>query len=563
MEYIIMITGVIIFLMIQGKIQEKKREKTLVFRIKEAWGEVSEREYTSEDFQGIRKYYDSIHDRDNDIDEITFHDLDMKEVFMLINNTGSSIGEEYLYALLRKPVTSEEELVRRNRIIEFFDSNEEERIKLQSIFANIGKVRRLSIYDYINTKEIIDGANPVIHVFLALGLIGSIIMIGFNPTMGAILAAIFVAVNLITYYKEKARIESYLTVFSYVLKILDGVEKINKLKISEIKDEITEFSRIKSAFRNFRRGSFLVLGGNSMSGDLADMIMDYIRILFHIDIIKFNSMLSEMKKNKEILNTVYEKIGYLESMIATASFRNLMDYYSEPKLILSKKPYMHITDVYHPLVDEPVPNSVNLMNSSIITGSNASGKSTFLKTLAINAILSQTIYTSLSAQYEASYFRIFSSMALKDDIFQKESYYIVEIKSLKRILNQMNQEIPVLCFVDEVLRGTNTLERIAASSQILYTLSQGNTLCLAATHDIELTYILENYYANFHFLEQIEDNDILFDYKVHNGRSVSKNAIKLLGMMGYADDITENATNLANGFLETGRWDVLKASLNH
>lgn len=563
MEYIIMITGVIIFLIIQGKIQEKKREKTLVFRIKEAWGEVSEREYTSEDFQGIRKYYDSIHDRDNDIDEITFHDLDMKEVFMLINNTGSSIGEEYLYALLRKPVTSEEELVRRNRIIEFFDSNEEERIKLQSIFANIGKVRRLSIYDYINTKEIIDGANPVIHVFLALGLIGSIIMIGFNPTMGAILAAIFVAVNLITYYKEKARIESYLTVFSYVLKILDGVEKINKLKISEIKDEITEFSRIKSAFRNFRRGSFLVLGGNSMSGDLADMIMDYIRILFHIDIIKFNSMLSEMKKNKEILNTVYEKIGYLESMIATASFRNLMDYYSEPKLILSKKPYMHITDVYHPLVDEPVPNSVNLMNSSIITGSNASGKSTFLKTLAINAILSQTIYTSLSAQYEASYFRIFSSMALKDDIFQKESYYIVEIKSLKRILNQMNQEIPVLCFVDEVLRGTNTLERIAASSQILYTLSQGNTLCLAATHDIELTYILENYYANFHFLEQIEDNDILFDYKVHNGRSVSKNAIKLLGMMGYADDITENATNLANGFLETGRWDVLKASLNH
>ncbi len=563
MEYIIMITGVIIFLIIQGKIQEKKREKTLVFRIKEAWGEVSEREYTSEDFQGIRKYYDSIHDRNNDIDEITFHDLDMKEVFMLINNTGSSIGEEYLYALLRKPVTSEEELVRRNRIIEFFDSNEEERIKLQSIFANIGKVRRLSIYDYINTKEIIDGANPVIHVFLALGLIGSIIMIGFNPTMGAILAAIFVAVNLITYYKEKARIESYLTVFSYVLKILDGVEKINKLKISEIKDEITEFSRIKSAFRNFRRGSFLVLGGNSMSGDLADMIMDYIRILFHIDIIKFNSMLSEMKKNKEILNTVYEKIGYLESMIATASFRNLMDYYSEPKLILSKKPYMHITDVYHPLVDEPVPNSVNLMNSSIITGSNASGKSTFLKTLAINAILSQTIYTSLSAQYEASYFRIFSSMALKDDIFQKESYYIVEIKSLKRILNQMNQEIPVLCFVDEVLRGTNTLERIAASSQILYTLSQGNTLCLAATHDIELTYILENYYANFHFLEQIEDNDILFDYKVHNGRSVSKNAIKLLGMMGYADDITENATNLANGFLETGRWDVLKASLNH
>lgn len=557
MEYIIISIGAIIFLMVQARLQDQKRKRALIYRIMNEWGEVPQREYTSEDFLGIRKYYDSIQESDQDIDEITFQDLDMKEIYMLLNNTGSSIGEEVLYAMLRKPITSDEELKKRNRWIQYFDSNEEERIKLQTIFANIGKVRRLSIYEYINSKGPIEESSPLLDILQALGLVASIIMIGKSPMIGGLLVTAFIAVNLITYYKRKAKIESYLTVFSYILKILDGVEEIKRLRNPKVKEDIFEFYEIKRAFQKFRRGSFLVLGGNSMSGDLGDLILDYIRILFHIDIIKFNSMLRVMRKNTDILQAVYEKIGYLESMIAAASFRNLLEYYSEPKLSLSDKPYMNTTEVYHPLIDDPIPNTINLRKSSIVTGSNASGKSTFLKTLAINAILAQTIYTSLSTHYQASYFRIFSSMALKDNIFQKESYYIVEIKSLKRILNHMNQEIPVLCFVDEVLRGTNTLERIAASSQILYTLSQGNTLCLAATHDIELTYILENYFSNYHFLEKIENDDILFDYKIHDGRAVSKNAIKLLDMMGYSADIIENATNLANGFLETGKWTVL------
>jgi DNA mismatch repair ATPase MutS len=149
-------------------------------------------------------------------------------------------------------------------------------------------------------------------------------------------------------------------------------------------------------------------------------------------------------------------------------------------------------------------------------------------------------------------------MALKDNIFSKESYYIVEIKSLKRILDRMNNNIPTLCFVDEVLRGTNTLERIAASSQILYSFAQGNALCFAATHDIELTHILEKYYANYHFQEQIADNTVIFDYKLFSGRSVSRNAIKLLEVMGYSKNIIEKAVGEANSFLNEGTWSVLE-----
>lgn len=101
-------------------------------------------------------------------------------------------------------------------------------------------------------------------------------------------------------------------------------------------------------------------------------------------------------------------------------------------------------------------------------------------------------------------------MALRDDLSSQESYYIAEIRSLKRILDAVGEEYPVLCFVDEVLRGTNTVERIAASSQILESLASENVICFAATHDIELTYILEGVYENYHFSEEIdEEKDFL------------------------------------------------------
>ena len=193
---------------------------------------------------------------------------------------------------------------------------------------------------------------------------------------------------------------------------------------------------------------------------------------------------------------------------------------------------MKTEEMYHPLISNPVKNSFETNNGVLVTGSNASGKSTFLKTIAINAILAQTINTCLADKFITNHYRIYSSMALRDNLGSGESYYIVEIKSLKRILDAVNKDVsPVLCFVDEVLRGTNTVERIAASTQILKSLCNANTKCFAATHDIELTHLLEKYYDNYHFEEEVIDNDIVFNYKVLNGRATSRNAIKLLKIL--------------------------------
>ena len=145
-------------------------------------------------------------------------------------------------------------------------------------------------------------------------------------------------------------------------------------------------------------------------------------------------------------------------------------------------------------------------------------------------------------------------MALKDDVLKDESYYMVEIKSLKRIIDKGNENIPCLCFVDEILRGTNTVERIASSSEVLSHLNKSNTICIAATHDIELTYLLGKEYDNYHFEEEITDDDIVFDYKLNKDRAKSKNAIKLLSLIGYEKNIVERAHERAENFVKSGKW---------
>ena len=147
-------------------------------------------------------------------------------------------------------------------------------------------------------------------------------------------------------------------------------------------------------------------------------------------------------------------------------------------------------------------------------------------------------------------------MALKDDIYEGDSYYIVEIKSMKRIIDAAKKAgNTVLCFVDEVLRGTNTIERIAASTEILKFLSDSEVECFAATHDIELTQLLKDKYELYHFEGNVSDDDVHFDYMLKEGPATNRNAIKLLNVLGYDSSIVDNAQNLAEKFLTTGAWE--------
>ena len=286
---------------------------------------------------------------------------------------------------------------------------------------------------------------------------------------------------------------------------------------------------------------------------------EYVKIILLKELIDYEYLCKAAYEFREELLEVYATIGLIDRLIALASYRESVAFYTVPDvfpLSEDRPKSLEFVDVYHPLVKNPVLNSLSTDRSLLITGSNASGKSTFLKAVAVNAIFAQSIHTCLAREYSASLFAVYTSMAMKDSVRDGESYFIAEIKSLKRILAFLNDRIPCLCFIDEVLRGTNTIERIAASSQVLLHLAGSRSICMAATHDIELTHILEKIYRNLHFQENIEDGRIVFDYRLYEGRATSRNAIKLLRLMGYDESIVHKAENRAAQFATQGSWEA-------
>ncbi len=370
--------------------------------------------------------------------------------------------------------------------------------------------------------------------------------------------------NITSYFKEKKEIEPYIISFTYIMRLLRICDEVVKVKIPVCVREWELIKEYKDKLRGMRQGADFVIKGASAAstGNPLDIILDYVRMVFHIDLLLFNRMHSQLRAHVEDVDGLIGQIGYIETAMAIGAFRySLENGYCMPEFLeeseIKAGQVLLIKGGYHPLLSKPVKNSISTGRGVLLTGSNASGKSTFLKTVAINAILAQSIHTCTADSYLAPLFSIYSSMSLRDDIESGESYYIVEIKALKRILQAEKESLRrVLCFVDEVLRGTNTVERIAASTQILKSLSETNLLCFAATHDIELTQLLEREYDNYHFEEDIREGDIFFNYKLLGGKATSRNAIKLLQIIGYDQQIIERATAQAEKFIENGSWEI-------
>jgi DNA mismatch repair ATPase MutS len=473
----------------------------------------------------------------------------------MLNNTYSSAGEEYLYSMLRIPEFSEKRLIKRDKLIEYFMNNEEETFKFQEVFAKLGRTKSVSLSEFIDRFSGLGKRSNLKHYILDILLIISVAMLFIKPAAGIIMFILMIFINIGTYYKEKAEIESYFTCLKYLMDMINCGSELKKFTgTEEVNEYIDTISADLKKLKNISRGMFLI-SINGTGGSLAEIIMEYIRMLFHVDIIKFNSVLDATNDNIGTVEELFDTFGILESCMAVASFRKKVSYSCKPKFENIK--IIKTQELYHPILAEPVSNSIDETRSVLITGSNASGKSTFLKTVAINSILAQTIYTCTAKSFNTTFYKIYTSMALRDDLINNESYYMVEIKSIKRILDEVNENIPVLCFVDEVLRGTNTVERIAASTHILKSLCEKNALCFAATHDIELTNILENYYSNYHFTEEVSDDDVLFNYKLISGRATSRNAIKLLKIIGFESEIISNAENMAGNFTKNGLWNKI------
>ncbi len=534
---------------------DKKKKARMEKKLRESFGKFSSREYTDDEYELIAHFYEDSSDKREVVDDITWNDLGFDAIFKAINICNSSAGQECLYKMLRCTDADKKTLLETDRIAKFFASDEEKRLNVQRIFGKLGFVRHISLSDYLGLITELKAGNNGIHYLVNICLVASfVVCFAVDATIGIGMIVATVAGSIGSYYKYKAKVEPYFVCITQLVKLINAAKSVSGLRYSELEDYNVRLKQITDEFATITKNSGLISSGN-VNGSMAEMVLEYARMLTHIDLIKFNNMVKKLGDEEERMYELMELLGYIEACISVASFREAIGYWCEPKFVDNGHSLL-VKEVFHPLISEPVANSINAEKHVLLTGSNASGKSTFLKTIAINAVLAQTIYTSVSKEYTAAMFRIYSSMSLRDDLSNNNSYYIVEIKSLKRILDAVSAESdkPVLCFVDEVLRGTNTVERIAASSEILKSLKFKDALCFAATHDIELTTLLEKYYDNYHFQEEVTDDDVKFNYKLFKGPATTRNAIKLLSIIGYDKDVINAAEKQALYFMTNGSW---------
>lgn len=555
MEYSWLIGGVLLFILLPvltSFYRQKNKEKSLREKLKKEYGQENPRKWRSGEIETISRY-SFFREKPGRIDDLTWNDLDMDAVFMQMAFTHSSIGDDLLYDLLRHPGSEEKGLEALEERISFFQKEEEKRVELQLLFHRMGRMERVSLSQYLQYMLTLEQQRNTVHYFALAVIVLSVLLILYSPGIGLPLFFLAVLWNLYTYFRKKREIEPYLVTFRYILGMLGNSVRVKEILPPSWLPEAACLKEAERINRRLSRNAFLLLPMGGLGGGGLEIILDYMRMIFHLDLIKFNSMLRLMQEEADVLWDTYEVLGRLDGCIAIGAYREWLPVRCRP--VFTDKKELSMTGIFHPLVEQAVANSLSMKKSIILTGSNASGKSTFLKTVAVNVLLAQTIHTCTAERFILPFAALYTAISLKDSIQKKESYYMAEIAAVKRILDHSRKGERVICMLDEMLKGTNTTERIAAAAAILGQMKRQGVIAVVATHDIQLCALMKDEYENYHFEEEVIGDEIVFSYKLKPSVASSSNAIALLERSGYPADVVREARERMKDFEKKGRWE--------
>lgn len=491
--------------------------------------------------------YHQLNPSQSSVDDITWHDLDMIRVFELVNGTKSSVGAERLYQKMRSFNLEGKEGEEFESLMAYFSEHPQERADMQYQLARAGKRDKNFVWHYLNNPRENQLGNPLIYYILG-GLPLVSLLLFFITKIGpfVLVAIVGILINVVFYLQKKEVLQRELMSMNYLVCLI--AQSANIAKVPQPFQESLQGLAKKLKLIATMGFAFRVKANSE-----AEIFFEYLNIAFMLPFISYNLVLKKLDSHQQEAIELLEIIGNIDAAIAVLNFKSIMPYVSQPTF--SSTAQVMAVDMYHPLLREPVVNPVNWHRSTLVTGSNASGKSTYIKGVALNAILSQTIGLACAKSWEMKPGHVLSSMALEDDLFQGDSYFVAEIKSVKRIIQQVKKGQTCYCFVDEILRGTNTIERISASSSIVEWLAKSNSLGFVATHDIELTEMLSESCDNIHFEEKVtEAEGIEFDYVLYPGPAKTRNALKLLKVMDFPQDIVTEAEGKAHHFEVSRSW---------
>ena len=540
---LVFFTCALVLISIFNYFEKRKLVEKNLERIRNKWGRpVNSRR----NFKMIAAYLHGIEDPAR-VSTAMADDLDLNNIFNFIDRTNSKPGKQYLYKKLFTPETSFENLLKFDKKVEALNLPRPDLELMELDIAQLNSTDSYYLADlFLREHEPV--LAPAIGVYVRISgvaIIGLLISLFIVPNpVSFIVLVLLIGGNIALHFGTRNKISAYTRSLPQLM-ILHGVARKLLKKVKSEQEELIKqsLSKLSGLHRALRLVNFeSKLAGNPEN--LAYAIYKFFKVLFLLEPLMFFTSVRRINKYRADIEVIFNFVAETDTLISVMSLRAGLPHYSKP-VFYTESLKMDLTDMYHPLIYNCVPNSIHTRTDEgvLITGSNMSGKTTFIRSIAINTLLAQTVYTTCTREYKAPLLKIQTSIRTTDDLGENKSYFQAEALSILDIINQCGGDEPVksLVIIDEIFRGTNTIERIAAAKSVLTYLTDNKNFVFVSTHDLELAELLDNDYAVYSFEESVNDTRLVFDYKMKTGVLKNKNGIAILETIGYPESVVEDA----------------------
>jgi hypothetical protein len=472
-------------------------------------------------------------------------DLDIfgiNSLFHLLNRTTTEHGTKALAGLLQQSLLDKKAIEEQQQAVKALSEQKELRqmITAHGLLHDDQKGNLHDVDEWLQKPPVLRGKAwvNVVRLLVPAYNIGAIIFYLFTDNYLPVLAGVFVGWIFIGVFAKQithqhallGKKQSILEQYAIILKLFSGVNTGSSALLqqqqaiaSEAHLSIKKLSKLSGLFDQ-RINMLVILFLNS---------------LFLYDLQCMWSLESWKAAHKDRFAKWIECVGAIETLNALATFAFNNPVYPWP-VVNATGLSIAGKGLAHPLIPakECVANDFTMGVQEqlvLVTGSNMSGKTTFLRTVGVNLLLAQCGAPVCATAFAFTPMNILSSIRVSDSLQEHTSYFMAELKRLKQIIRHIQQhQTPSLVLIDEILRGTNSEDKTFGSEQFIKKLLQYNCLTMFASHDLSLGKLeieLSGKLSNYCFESIIRGGELLFDYTLQRGIARNKNASFLMEKM--------------------------------
>ncbi len=474
------------------------------------------------------------------LDERTASDLDLDEVYRRLDRTASAVGQQWLYSRLRRPLADAPPLVEFDALVAGLVS---ERARPDAVRRVLEGLRGANAYllPFLLFGEPPEG--PAAYAFapvLTLAAAGALVASFFVGGAFLVLVGIC-AVNVVVRLAYRRRISPFLHALPPLRVLIRAGLALSKPDGGLPEGPRSRLAAVAEPLRPLLRTTSWLVFETEQADGMSRLLYDYANLVFLLDVDAFLFSLGLLRKRRAAIRELFEALGEIDGALSVAAFRESLPAWCRPRFTPPGTP-LRSRGAFHPLLASPVANDLTVEGRGVlVTGSNMSGKTTFIKTIGLESLLAGTLFTCPAESWEAPPFGVVSAIGRTESLADGTSYYLGEVRRVLELVRAAGDSHPALFLLDELFRGTNTTERIAAGKAVLAHLARGPHVTLVATHDVELVPLLLGTHVPCHFRESVADGSLSFDHRLRPGPSSTRNAIALLESAGFPADVVRDA----------------------